>query len=101
MTTYPTGGLLGVWVALENIDCRQWPITILSGQPQITIITMNSRSINNEGNNWLLGGKSYTEYEKMIEQKIKQHNISKKIFHAFKGDLLIWHANLFPEVSHT
>ncbi|HEY0067620.1 MAG TPA: hypothetical protein VGB46_09655, partial [Flavisolibacter sp.] len=50
---------------------------------------------NNEGNSWLIGDKTYTEYEKMIEEKIRESNLPKKIFTARKGDLLIWHANLF------
>ena len=31
----------------------------------------------------------------MIADKLIEHNIPKKIFTAKKGDLLIWHANLF------
>jgi phytanoyl-CoA hydroxylase len=93
MTTYPTGGLLGVWIALENIGEDNGPLHYYPGSHKLPYY-MNA-DYNNEGNKWLLGNKSYTEYEEMIEQKIMQHNISKEIFYASKGDLLIWHANLF------
>ena len=43
----------------------------------------------------MLGPKSYDAYEKMIEQKIEETPIPKKILRAQPGDVLIWHANLF------
>src|SRR5690606_6055959 len=49
----------------------------------------------NEGNDFLIGKYDYTAYENMLEKKIKENNLEKKIFRAKKGDLLIWHANLF------
>ena len=48
----------------------------------------------NEGTRFLIGKKDYTEYEKMLESKIIEHDIKKVTFSAKKGDLLIWHANL-------
>lgn len=54
----------------------------------------------NEGNKWLLEGKSYTEYEKMIEEKIAEHQIKKEVLLAEKGDIFIWHANLFHGGEH-
>jgi ectoine hydroxylase-related dioxygenase (phytanoyl-CoA dioxygenase family) len=48
----------------------------------------------NEGNYYMIGDKDYTQYEKMLEEKIIEHKIEKKIFTAKKGDVLIWHANL-------
>lgn len=93
MTTYPVGGLLGVWVALEDIDKNNGPLHYYPSSHKLPYY-MNA-DYDNEGNKWLIGNKSYTEYEKMIEKKIKQYNISKNIFYAEKGDVLIWHANLF------
>lgn len=93
MTTYPTGGLLGVWIALEDIYEDNGPLHYYPGSHKLPYY-MNA-DYNNEDNKWLLGNKSYAEYEKMIEEKIKQYNIPKKIFYAEKGDVLIWHANLF------
>jgi phytanoyl-CoA hydroxylase len=48
----------------------------------------------NVGNKWLIGDKSYTAYEDMLEFKVKEQNLQKLVFKANKGDLLIWHANL-------
>jgi len=93
MTTYPEGGLLGVWIALEDVNEDNGPLHYYPGSHKLPYY-MNA-DYDNKGNAWLLGNKSYTEYEKMINEKIKEYNIQKKIFYAKKGDVLIWHANLF------
>jgi ectoine hydroxylase-related dioxygenase (phytanoyl-CoA dioxygenase family) len=49
----------------------------------------------NEGNGLLLGDKTYQAYEDMIQKKLAENVLSKKTFTARKGDILIWHANLF------
>ena len=92
MTTYPLGGLLGVWIALEDIDEVNGPLHYYPGSHKLPYY-LNS-DYDNEGSYFLLGDKNYTEYEKMLEEKVLEHGIEKKIFKAKKGDLLIWHANL-------
>lgn len=93
MTTFPLGGLLGVWVALEDIDEDNGPLHYYPGSHKLPYYL--NKDYDNEGNCLLIGDKNYTAYEKMIEQKIKDFGLKKKIFTAKAGDLLIWHANLF------
>lgn len=93
MTTFPLGGLLGVWIALEDIDLDNGPLHYYPGSH--TLPYYLNKDYDNEGNYFMIGDKDYTEYEKMIEEKIKQHDLEKKVFTAKAGDLLIWHANLF------
>ncbi len=93
MTTYPTGGLLGVWIALEDITIKNGPLHYYPASYKLPYY-MNA-DYNNEGNKWFIGSKSYDEYEKMIESKMKENKMKKEIFYASKGDVLIWHANLF------
>jgi len=93
MTTYPLGGLLGVWIALEDIDGDNGPLHYYPGSHKLPYYL--NADYNNEGNALLIGDKSYDEYENMINDKIKEFSINKVIFKASKGDLLIWHANLF------
>lgn len=93
MTTYPLGGLLGVWIALDDIGENNGPLHYYPGSHKLPYY-LNS-DYNNEGSAWLLGKKSYTAYEEMIAEKIAAQGIEKKIFTARKGDLLVWHANLF------
>jgi phytanoyl-CoA hydroxylase len=92
MTTYPLGGLLGVWVALEDTDLDNGPLHYYPGSHKLPYY-LNS-DYDNEGNYFMIGDKDYTQYEKMLATKIIEHKIEKKIFTAKKGDVLIWHANL-------
>lgn len=93
MTTYPLGGLLGVWIALEDIGPDQGPLHYYPGSHQLPYY-LNSE-YDNEGNFFMIGDKDYTEYEKMLAVKIDELGLKKEIFTTEKGDVLIWHANLF------
>ena len=92
MTTYPLRGLLGLWIALEDIGEDNGPLHYYPGSHRLPYY-LNS-DYENEGTRFLIGKKDYTEYEKMLESKIIEHGIKKVTFSAKKGDLLIWHANL-------
>ena len=93
MTTYPLGGLLGVWIALEDITEENGPLHYYPGSHRLPYYL--NADYQNEGSTWKLGSKSYSEYEDMVAKKIKENGIQKTKFLAKKGDLLIWHANLF------
>lgn len=93
MTTYPLGGLLGVWMALEDIGAENGALHYYPGSHRLPYY-LNS-DYDNEGHGLFIGDKDYTAYEDMLEKKIEEHKIEKKIFEAKKGDVLIWHANLF------
>lgn len=92
MTTFPLGGLLGVWIALEDIDERNGALHYYPGSHKLPYYL--NEAFDNEGSAWKLGDKDYTHYEKMIEDKLANSKFEKKVFRAKKGDLLIWHANL-------
>lgn len=93
MTTFPLGGLLGVWLALEDIHADNGPLHYYPGSHKLPYYL--NGDYDNVGNRLWLGKNGYKAYEQMIEQKIKETPMEKKTFHANKGDLLIWHANLF------
>jgi phytanoyl-CoA hydroxylase len=93
MTTYPLGGLIGVWFALEEIGEDNGPLHYYPGSHKLPYYL--NKDYGNEGNAWLLGEKPYTEYEEMMRQKIRELNLTKRTFLPKKGDVLIWHANLF------
>lgn len=92
MTTYPLGGLIGVWIALEDIDETNGPLHYIPGSHKLPYF-MNS-DYNNEGTAFKVGDKGYKAYEDFIDSKVKELGLKKEIFHAKKGDALIWHANI-------
>ncbi len=93
MTTFPLGGLLGVWIALEDIELDNGPLQYYPGSHKLPYYL--NEDYDNEGNANLIGAKDYSAYEEMIEEKLQECAPQKKIFTAKAGDLLIWHANLF------
>ncbi len=93
MTTFPLGGLLGVWIALEDIELDNGPLHYYPGSHKLPYYL--NEDYNNEGSFFLTGDKDYSQYEKMVEEKLLQHSNKKSTFTAKKGDVLIWHANLF------
>ncbi|MEO6315061.1 MAG: phytanoyl-CoA dioxygenase family protein [Chitinophagaceae bacterium] len=103
MTTFPLGGLLGVWIALEDITLDNGPLHYYPRSHKLPYYL--NEDYRNEGNLFLTGNKDYSQYEKMIGDKILENGITKSVFTAKKGDVLIWHANLFhggePHVDKT
>ena len=93
MTTYPLGGLLGVWIALEDIAEDNGPVHYYPGSHKLPYYL--NADYNNAGNMLLIGDKSYAVYEDMMRRKIDELQLKKEVFTAKKGDVLIWHANLF------
>lgn len=93
MTTYPLGGLLGVWIALEDVNEDNGPLHYYPGSHKLPYYL--NADYDNEGNAFMIGDKSYTAYEDMMQRKIREQGLKKEIFKAKKGDVLIWHANLF------
>ena len=92
MTTFPLGGLLGVWVALEDIDAGAGPLHYYPGSQGLPYFL--NKDYGNEGNTLTIGDKEYREYEDLIAEKLRESEYEKKILLAEKGDVLIWHANL-------
>lgn len=92
MTTFPLGGLLGVWLALEDITLDNGPLHYFPKSHKLPYYL--NKDYDNVGNKFFIGDKGYTAYEQMLAEKIKARGISKQVFTAKKGDLFIWHANL-------
>jgi phytanoyl-CoA hydroxylase len=93
MTTYPLGGLLGVWVALEDIHPDNGPLHYYPGSHKLPYY-LNS-DYGNEGSYFFLGPKDYTAYEDFIAKRIEELGLKKEILCIPKGSVMIWHANLF------
>lgn len=92
MTTFPLGGLLGVWLALEDIELDNGPLHYYPGSH--TMPYYLNTEYGNEGDWLMTGKKTYGDYETMIAEKVAGTTFEKKVFTAKKGDLFIWHANL-------
>lgn len=92
MSTEPKGYLVGVWIALEDIDTDAGPVYYYPGSHRLPYVFNEDFETGNTSL-WL-GDLNYTNYELKIQELIKEHNIQPVEFTAKKGDVLIWHANL-------
>lgn len=92
MTTYPLGGLIAAWIALEDVDETNGALHYYPGSHKLPYYF--NADYDNEGSFFFLGKKGYGAYEKMLGQKIAEKGLEKTIFRAKKGDAFIWHANL-------
>ena len=94
MTTYPLGYLTASWVAFEDIHPDSGPLVYYPGSHRLPYIFSKDIGITQEDFRQN-GYKGYLErYEPRIKELVVEAGIEPHYFHAKKGDVLIWHANL-------
>lgn len=92
MTTQPPGYLIASWVALEDIHEGNGPLFYYPESHRLPyVMTQDYDSGNSK---YFIGKESNKRYEDKIEEVVKEAGLKKEHFHARKGDILIWHANL-------
>ncbi|MBX7226149.1 MAG: phytanoyl-CoA dioxygenase family protein [Chitinophagales bacterium] len=92
MSTFPEGFLIAVWIALEDIDMEQGPVSFYPGSHRWKQITNEDLPLDQSA--WRLDGQANEKYETYLANKIAASHIQPKVFLAKKGDILIWHSNL-------
>ena len=94
MTTYPIGYLSACWIAFEDIHPDSGPLVYYPGSHRLPYIFSQDVGIGEEDYR-KSGSASYHEkYEPRIQEVLAQQEIQPQYFHARKGDVLFWHANL-------
>lgn len=92
MTTEPPGYLIATWTALEDCSDGSGLLYYYPGSHRLPYVMTPDYASGNTL--FSIGDDSNRRYEDKIAELIKQHNLQKKTFHAKRGDVLIWHANL-------
>ncbi|MBO2007870.1 phytanoyl-CoA dioxygenase family protein [Hymenobacter negativus] len=92
MSTFPLGGMAAAWVALEDITPGNGPLHYYPSSHKLPYYL--NADYHNEGTDWLIGDKDYSEYERFIAGRVAEMGLQKQIFLARKGDVFVWHANL-------
>jgi hypothetical protein len=92
MTTEPKGFLIAAWIALEDIGADQGPLHYYPGSHKLPYVLGDS--FEHSSTSWAVGDDLYANFEKKIHEEVVENKLEKHIFHAKKGDVLFWHANL-------
>jgi ectoine hydroxylase-related dioxygenase (phytanoyl-CoA dioxygenase family) len=94
MTTYPIGYLTAAWIAFEDIHPDCGPLVYYPGSHRLPYVFSKDVGIGHDD----FKARGYAEYHDKYEPKIRdviaENNLEPHYFHAKKGDVLIWHANL-------
>lgn len=85
--------LVGTWVALEDTNKNNGPLTVIPGSHKLPLIDYQDIKRKKASNIKELE-KNYRVYEKYIKNLIKYKKLEIKELHIKKGQAIIWAANL-------
>jgi len=94
MTTYPLGYLIACWIAVEDIHPDSGPLVYYPGTHRLPHVFSKDVGITEEDFRREGYAPYHAKYEPRIRELVEQHGREPHYFHAKKGDVLIWHANL-------
>lgn len=94
MTTYPIGYLSASWVAFEDIDPDSGPLVYYPGSHTLPYVFSKDVGIAEDDYRTRGFETFYEKYEPRIQEIITEGRMEPHYFHAKKGDVLFWHANL-------
>lgn len=83
----PSGYMVGVWVALENIEEENGPLIYYPGSHLLPEYSMADFGLE-------AGYEHYGSYEQGIQELIQWEQLTPEFGIAKKGEAIIWHANL-------
>ena len=92
MMTEPPGYLVGVWVALEDIDEDAGPVFYLPGSHRLPYVMTEDLDL--EGTSPLLTADKDHAYVARMREVVGSAGIEPRQFTASAGDVLVWHHNL-------
>jgi hypothetical protein len=94
MTTYPLGYLTAAWIAFEDIAPDSGPLVYYPGSHRLPYVFSKDVGLAESDLKEKGYGPYHEKYEPYVRKLIETHRIEPHHFHAKKGDVLIWHANL-------
>lgn len=83
----PSNYMVGVWVALEDIDEDNGPLLYYPGSHKLHEYSMHDFDLEP-------GYHNYHKYEECIQQVVEREQLEGEYGTIKKGEALIWHANL-------
>ncbi len=94
MTTYPAGYLVANWIAFEDIDADSGPLAYIPGSHRLPVKHCIDAGITKDEYDEIGYAAYSAKYEPLIAKTAEESGLEIKHFHAKRGDVLLWHANL-------
>jgi ectoine hydroxylase-related dioxygenase (phytanoyl-CoA dioxygenase family) len=94
MTTYPQGYLVAMWIAFEDISPDSGPLVYYPGSHRLPYVYSKDVGIPLEDDRVPNYQNFDALYTPAVERTIRESGIPPAYFHARRGDVLFWHANL-------
>jgi hypothetical protein len=94
MTTYPQGYLVAMWIAFEDIDPGAGPLVYYPGSHRFPCIYSKDVGIEVPPDRQPDYGAFERLYTPVVYRIIAERQLTPQYFHARKGDVLFWHANI-------
>lgn len=94
MTTYPEGYLVALWIAFEDIEPGSGPLEYYPGSHRLPTIYSKTVGIPETAMTESGYAEFNSRYTPTIREVISARALTPAHFHARKGDVLFWHANL-------
>jgi hypothetical protein len=94
MTTYPLGYLTAAWIAFEDIHADCGPLVYYPKSHRLPYVFAKDVGISEKDFKQRGYAEYHEKYEPRIQEILEESKIEPHYFHANKGDVLIWHANL-------
>lgn len=89
-SSLPARYMCGIWVALEDVTDENGPLFYYPGSHKLT--EYNFSHIRNDAHKPSYD--NYKEYEDFMDEIMRVNKFEKQVFHAKKGDALIWSSNI-------
>ena len=92
MTTEPLGYLIGVWVALEDVEPDSGPVFYYPGSHRLPYVM--TEDLDGAEVSKLIARDKGESYVRKMAEVIEEQDLEPVDFLPRKGDVLLWHANL-------
>lgn len=89
--------LVGCWIALEDVRADNGPLFYYPGSHHLAKFDWGGGALTFDGKD----EKQVDAFAEFLEQQCQARGLEKKVFHAKKGDVFLWHAALVHGGSPT
>jgi ectoine hydroxylase-related dioxygenase (phytanoyl-CoA dioxygenase family) len=96
--TRPADRYLGVWLALDDVDAGNGPLRVVPGShrlPPIDVAALARKLFPDPASIPSISDPGWNAYQAAVQQQCDEHGMSHREVHVRRGDVIIWHPQMF------